>query len=95
LGYAVRRHRGHEKDQWTAWQRALAELWRPILASMLIVASGFALFLFSSFPPTRRLGLLVCTGNHHGFGCIGSPARDRGIPSAFIRAQIPGGLIKG
>lgn len=40
----------------------LTELWAPILASMLIVASGFALFLLSSFPPTRRLGLLVCVG---------------------------------
>jgi predicted RND superfamily exporter protein len=31
-------------------------------ASMLIVASGFALFLLSDFPPTRRLGVLVCIG---------------------------------
>jgi predicted RND superfamily exporter protein len=37
-------------------------MWKPILYSMLIVSSGFALFLFSSFPPTRRLGVLVCVG---------------------------------
>ena len=37
-------------------------MWGPILASMLIVSSGFALFLLSSFPPTRRLGVLVCIG---------------------------------
>jgi predicted RND superfamily exporter protein len=29
---------------------------------MLIVASGFALFLLSNFPPTQRLGVLVCVG---------------------------------
>jgi predicted RND superfamily exporter protein len=37
-------------------------MWRPIVASMLIVASGFALFLLSDFPPTQRLGVLVCVG---------------------------------
>ena len=29
---------------------------------MLVVTSGFALFLLSSFPPTQRLGVLVCVG---------------------------------
>jgi predicted RND superfamily exporter protein len=29
---------------------------------MLVVTSGFALFLLSSFPPTERLGMLVCVG---------------------------------
>jgi predicted RND superfamily exporter protein len=62
LGHRVRhvRHRAH--DVWDAWARALADMWRPILASMLIVASGFALFLLSDFPPTQRLGVLVCIG---------------------------------
>jgi predicted RND superfamily exporter protein len=61
LGYAVRARRARESG-WAAWQQALGELWRPILFSMLVVASGFALFLLSSFPPTQRLGLLVCAG---------------------------------
>jgi predicted RND superfamily exporter protein len=61
-GYTVRRVRAKGEDIWTAWKQALAELWGPILASMLIVTSGFALFLLSSFPPTRRLGVLVCIG---------------------------------
>jgi uncharacterized protein len=61
-GYTVRRAREKGEDMWTAWKLALAELWGPILASMLIVTSGFALFLLSSFPPTRRLGVLVCIG---------------------------------
>jgi uncharacterized protein len=60
LSYNVRRQRG--KKGWAAWQEALVRMWKPILASMLIVTSGFALFLLSSFPPTRRLGVLVCVG---------------------------------
>lgn len=62
LGYSVRRLRSRATRTWTAWRRALALMWRPILASMLIVTSGFALFLLSGFPPTRRLGVLVCIG---------------------------------
>ena len=62
LGDRVRRVRGRISNEWQAWQEALAQMWRPIMASMLIVASGFALFLLSDFPPTRRLGVLVCIG---------------------------------
>jgi uncharacterized protein len=61
LGYSVRRQR-RASSAWAAWKAALAELWGPIVASMLIVASGFALFLLSDFPSTRRLGVLVCVG---------------------------------
>lgn len=62
LGERVRGLRRRGKDALTAWEEALAQLWRPILASMLVVTSGFALFLLSDFPPTRRLGVLVCVG---------------------------------
>jgi predicted RND superfamily exporter protein len=62
LGHRLRHVRGHARHAWAAWEEALAEMWRPILASMMIVASGFALFLLSEFPPTRRLGVLVCMG---------------------------------
>jgi predicted RND superfamily exporter protein len=62
LSHTVRRLRSKTADAWTAWKQALKQLWAPILASMLIVTSGFALFLLSSFPPTRRLGVLVCIG---------------------------------
>jgi predicted RND superfamily exporter protein len=62
LGYSVRRLRRHSDGVWSAWKGALVELWAPILASMLVVTSGFALFLLSSFPPTERLGVLVCAG---------------------------------
>jgi uncharacterized protein len=62
LGYAIRGRRARAGNDWAPWQHALGELWRPILFSMVVVASGFALFLLSSFPPTQRLGMLVCAG---------------------------------
>jgi predicted RND superfamily exporter protein len=62
LGYMVRRFRQGAVNTWTAWKAALDQMWRPILASMLIVTSGFAVFLVSNFPPTQRLGVLVCIG---------------------------------
>ena len=62
LSHTVRRLRSKTADAWEAWKQALKQLWAPILASMLIVTSGFTLFLLSSFPPTRRLGILVCIG---------------------------------
>jgi predicted RND superfamily exporter protein len=62
LAARFRRARQRAESVWAAWRQALSELWAPILASMLVVGSGFALFLLSSFPPTRRLGLLVCVG---------------------------------
>jgi uncharacterized protein len=62
LGHRVRHMRGRRQDLWQTWSAALSEMWAPILASMLIVSSGFALFLLSDFPPTQRLGVLVCIG---------------------------------
>jgi predicted RND superfamily exporter protein len=62
LGYSVRRSRTQGRLVWQAWKDSLAHFWGPVLASMLIVTSGFALFLLSDFPPTRRLGILVCAG---------------------------------
>jgi predicted RND superfamily exporter protein len=62
LSYRIRRLRSRAEDMWAAWKKALSQLWKPITASMLIVASGFSLFLLSAFPPTQRLGVLVCLG---------------------------------
>ena len=62
LGHRLRHSRARSGDLWAAWKDTLADMWQPILASMLIVVSGFALFLLSDFPPTRRLGVLVCIG---------------------------------
>jgi predicted RND superfamily exporter protein len=62
LGHRARHLRKGATSGWESWKGASAQLWGPILASMLIVSSGFALFLLSSFPPTQRLGVLVCVG---------------------------------
>ena len=62
LSYTVRRLRSRSQGTWAVWKDALTHLWKPIFASMLIVASGFSLFLLSAFPPTQRLGVLVCAG---------------------------------
>ena len=62
LGYAIRRQRRRKMAGWAAWREALTRMWRPIFVSMLIVVSGFSLFLLSNFPPTQRLGILVCIG---------------------------------
>jgi predicted RND superfamily exporter protein len=59
LGYAVRRNRDGISN---GWSEALSQLWIPILYSALIVGCGFALLLFSDFPPTRHLGALVSVG---------------------------------
>ena len=43
--------------------RAVRErMWEPVLTSMFIVASGFAIFFFSSFPPTQRFGGQIVLG---------------------------------
>ncbi|MBI2187741.1 MAG: MMPL family transporter [Acidobacteria bacterium] len=62
LGHRVRHFHRRAGGFWEAWRQALMQMWAPILASMLIVTSGFALFLLSNFPPTQRLGGLVCIG---------------------------------
>lgn len=59
---ARRRIREGAPSAWDGWKAALAELWYPIVAAMLIVGAGFSLFLLSNFPPTRHLGLLVALG---------------------------------
>jgi hypothetical protein len=45
-----------------AWEVARAQLWRPIIVSMLVVCAGFSIFVLSQFPPTRRFGLWVVLG---------------------------------
>lgn len=51
---------GHKPDD--AWNLARAQLWRPIVVSVLIVCVGFSIFILSQFPPTRRFGLWVVLG---------------------------------
>ena len=44
------------------WQKVRDELWQPILTSMFVVAAGFGIFLFSTFPPTQRFGGAILFG---------------------------------
>ena len=57
LALAVRREAGGAPATWRHWVAARREQATPIL-----VASGFAIFTLSSFPPTRRFGIAVVFG---------------------------------
>lgn len=59
---AVRRRRTAAGDEWQAWTLARREQWRGVLGSCTIVATGFAIFAISNFPPTQRFGLAVVFG---------------------------------
>jgi predicted RND superfamily exporter protein len=50
------------RDPTEAWNLARAQLWKPIVVSMLVVCVGFSIFVLSQFPPTRRFGLWVVLG---------------------------------
>lgn len=45
-----------------SWQAVRDEFWQPVLTSMVVVGSGFAIFLLSSFPPTQRFGGAILFG---------------------------------
>jgi len=57
------RRTGESLDRWPAWSEACSQLWRPIGTSLLVIGSGFGIFLLSSFPPTQRFGLFVIFGS--------------------------------
>ena len=50
------------KKGWNAWVFAREEQWRGIVYSDVIIATGFAIFVLSDFPPTQRFGLVVLAG---------------------------------
>lgn len=62
LTMAVRRRRAVGDDSAAAWAYARTRLWPAILGGAGILAAGFGLFVFSSFPPTQRFGLAVAFG---------------------------------
>ena len=62
LIFAVRRNRLLEKDTWKVWVAARDEQWRAVTGSATIIATGFAIFTLSNFPPTQRFGLVVIFG---------------------------------
>jgi len=59
----ARRERASSSDPWAPWSKACSELWQPIGTSLLVLCSGFGIFLLSNFPPTQRFGLFVMLGS--------------------------------
>jgi predicted RND superfamily exporter protein len=57
------RRTGEDIGAWAAWSKACSQLWRPIGTSLLVICSGFGIFLLSSFPPTQRFGSFVMFGS--------------------------------
>lgn len=45
------------------WRKVKDLLWEPILTAMFVIAIGFGIFSFSSFPPTQRFGLAILIGS--------------------------------
>lgn len=62
LVFAFRRNRTTNVDVWKAWTLARDQQWRAVIGSATIIATGFAIFTLSSFPPTQRFGLVVVFG---------------------------------
>jgi len=63
LVMALRRRLRAGENLVTAWRQAIAQQRPAIVGAMSIVAAGFAIFALSSFPATRRFGLLVASGS--------------------------------
>lgn len=59
----VKRCQKKKMNLWESWAEARIQLWKPILIAALIVCSGFAIFCFSTFPPTQRFGLAIVIGS--------------------------------
>lgn len=62
LVFAVRRNRHLGTDPWQIWVAARDEQWRAVAGSATIIATGFAIFTLSDFPPTQRFGAVVIFG---------------------------------
>lgn len=58
----VRARRFRAAGSTAAWAEALERVRGPVLAATGILATGFGIFVLSSFPPTRRFGLAVVLG---------------------------------
>jgi predicted RND superfamily exporter protein len=62
LMFGVRRAERAGTRGWSAWVAGREEQWRGIVYSDMIIATGFAIFVLSDFPPTERFGLVVVFG---------------------------------
>ena len=63
LVMAVRRRLSAGVMERVAWGEAIGEMRPAIVGAMSILAAGFGIFVLSSFPPTRRFGVLVAVGS--------------------------------
>ena len=63
LTMAARQAASDQGDPWTKWSHACAHLWKPIGTSLLVICTGFGIFLLSNFPPTQRFGLFGMFGS--------------------------------
>ena len=59
---AVRRFQKADGNDPNPWSKARAQQLPAIVSAMAILATGFTIFLLSSFPPTQRFGGLVAAG---------------------------------
>ena len=59
---AYRRFSKTTADPSLLWHKVRERMWEPVMTSMFIVSSGFAIFFFSSFPPTQRFGGSIVLG---------------------------------
>jgi predicted RND superfamily exporter protein len=62
LVFGVKRAQRQGQKGWDAWVAGREEQWRGIVYSDFVIASGFAIFALSGFPPTQRFGLVVVAG---------------------------------
>lgn len=63
LAVFARRTGGKDGNSWEVWSKACSQLWQPIGTSLLVICSGFGIFMLSNFPPTQRFGFSVIFGS--------------------------------
>ena len=52
----------NKKSEGQNWQEAKRYMWDPVVKAMMVIMLGFAIFLFSQFPPTQRFGASIICG---------------------------------
>jgi predicted RND superfamily exporter protein len=57
-----RRVRKDGQPEEQGWEGAKRYMWDPVANAMLVIMLGFAIFLFSQFPPTQRFGASIAGG---------------------------------
>jgi len=63
ITYAYRRIAVKGRHHYDDWLKVRRKMWEPVITSMFIIAAGFGIFFFSSFPPTQRFGGSIVFGS--------------------------------